>query len=205
MKTNSYEKNKETKEREILSWFLANKTNPYSDYKTEKCTRPDFVLHGNNGEIVGVEIIRLTTQRDENLSAISHETFGKGLTGTEIKAHARKYHKTFADSFEYYDFNSVAGIGSGICSINKIKNHFADELLKKYNKYQKEIKCFDSFIILADASSGPGILITDLYDINNIVERVKEKCPAISGVSIAIVWDNCSEGIYEREVTMFSL
>lgn len=179
--------------KELISLYNFIKCNSkYAGYKFRKELRPDFILV-NDKEKVGVEITELTTQSDKIMDVIMKECSNKGLSEDQIRGQMKKRHGNEADNFDLTMFNDKMAIGGPIKNIAKIKNDFAEQILKKYNKYKNSICNFDDFIILCDARLGMEIICKG--DAEEIFNLIKCNCK-IKGVTVSIIYmDNNSDNI----------
>lgn len=149
-----------------------------------KETRPDFILSG--AKRIGIEVTELTTPFDSIQEAICKANFGQGKTANEIHASALQKHGQKANTYTYQTICGSAVIGSGLQDINANKDIYRDEIIKKWNLYANMIPQFDQFIILCDGRSPIGI--TSHWDADDIMDRVRDKCPDIKNCTVCILY-----------------
>ena len=187
------EHEKERKERASLFYYLKNKEHHYHNYKIEKRTRPDFCLLGE--DIIGVEVVRLTTDESMILASIAKENFGLHRKAEEIKTQAHFHHGAKADNYVYYDFDEFAAVGTQTINVSLVKSHFAGLIVRKYEKYKSVIKDFDRFVILADAQQSHSIELVTEDDVQDVIKAVEERMPDNNSVSTAVIWSDANNQV----------
>jgi hypothetical protein len=170
----------------------------YTAYKTAKETRPDFVLTGDSK--IGIEVTEFTTEVDSVLAAIANRNFGQDKTANEIHESARLRHGSKADRYSYRMIAGSASIGAPLTDVRASKCLYADEIIKKYNKYCGVFSDYDEFIVLCDARYS--ISVTELWDSEEVIEMAKDKCSSLCGFTVAILRLN---PLSQPEVDIFNL
>lgn len=192
----SREDQKQRSEYAVLQCFISFNSE-LSDYSIQKETRPDFVLLGK--QRIGIEVTEFTTQADSVLAAICNQNYGKGLSAQEIKSNAITQHGQKAKIYHYHENNGKVMIGSGLQNLGCNREIYADEIVKKYNKYKDEFQHYDKFIVLCDARWVLGI--TSEWEVNDVIEKAKESCE-MSNFTVCILY---SDELSHRKIATFVL
>ncbi len=180
------EANKERGERAILFHYLqADFSSPFRSYEITKETQPDFILYGE--KTIGVEVVELTTPYDKVLYKISLHNFGENKSSEQIKADAEIEHGEKAKGYTYTDIDGIACIGTQMFNVDERKQHFAEQIAKKYEKYRDKISMFDEFIILCDAQLR--VEMSSEYDLSDVIKFLSTTYSSIHNVSIAFLWN----------------
>ena len=182
----SSDQNKKRQERAILLRYLTSEQPPFSHYRIEKRLHPDFVLIGS--QCIGIEVTQLTTQSHEIMARIANQQFGQGKTAKQIETEAIAEHGNKAKQYSFYDFGTAQAIGSPAIDINSEKKYFAEQIVKKFHKYQEMLSQFDSFYILADGKYS--IALTNSFDVKDVYDAVVEKEPEINRLHVAFLWND---------------
>ena len=194
------EEQKERAERESLFYYLTYPTCEYTEYIIKKQTRPDFVLEGKN--IIGIEVVGLTTQTDQVYYSILKENLGKGKSISEIEAAAKKKHGEKAKVYDYLEIDDSPSILSTTSNTGTIRSHFADLMLHKYQKYENDIPSFDRFIVLGDARRVGQIAVTNICDVEDIFESLRNYSE-MKNVTHTVLWeDNESNSLQVTELRL---
>ena len=159
--------------------------NIYTDFIITKQERPDFILNGNKNEKIGIEVTEFTTERDSVISRISKQNFRKGFSALELKDIAFKTHGSKAKDYEYYDLGNSIAIGTGLINVIDQHKKYADEIIKKFNKYKTSFSLYDKFIVLCNGQHS--MCLSSFDDSASIVSLAKEKEPMISGFTLHIL------------------
>lgn len=165
----------------LLDFFLLHQE--YNTYNIAKETRPDFVLSGDRR--IGIEVTEFTTEVDSVLAAIANRNFGQDKTANEIHESAHLKHGSKADRYSYRMIAGSASIGAPLTDVRANKSIYADEIIKKYNKYCGVFSEYDEFIVLCDARYS--INVTEWCDSKEVIEMAKEKCSSLSGFAVVIL------------------
>lgn len=165
----------------LLSFLSLNKE--FSDYSIQKEIRPDFVLSGS--KCIGVEVTEFTTQTDSVLAAICNENFGKGLSANDINSSAIQRHGQKAKNYDYHEINGTVSIGAGLQDVSRNKEIYAEEIIKKHQKYKTEFHRYDQFIILCDARMVIGVISE--WDAKDVIDIAKNQCN-MSNCTVCILY-----------------
>ncbi len=145
---------KERIERVSLYHFLI--AAKISDCFIEKTKRPDFIINLDN-KIIGVEVTKLTTKKDEIMSKISNLVSGKKLTPIEMKNEAKRKFKYDYNKYEYYSYEGHSAISSGLSDTRFYLEKYVEIIDNKILKYERDANRFDKLLILCDGIESAGI------------------------------------------------
>jgi len=84
-------------------------------------------------------------------------------------------------------------------SLDDNNKTYAQQIVRKYEKFEEDISQYSAFIILCDASKRP--LISNHDEILTIRDYALEQKHEMKGVSVAIVWS--SDGCVHTEMFTF--
>ena len=192
------EKQKERTERAVLFHYIEYGHPEYREYTIEKAVRPDFILCGASKRI-GIEVVRLTTPKDQVLKSIATDSYGRGYSIEETKENAIKKHGGKAKVYKYFSINGSNVIATDIIDVNEQKKVFAELIVDKYRKYASMLHSFDKFIILCDAQQC--ISINAKEDVHDVLECVGQLIPAITGLSVVLLYEANNETmVYEAKL-----
>lgn len=102
-----------------------------------------------------------------------------------MESSMRKHRK--ANKYYYWDVDGHAVVGSGLFDVDQRHRLFAELLYGKYKKYRNFIKEYDHFIILGDAQQSKTIEVTNQYDVDGVIQYLRNNHPDICGVTAAII------------------
>ena len=121
------------------------------------------------------------------------------MSAQEIKSNAITQHGQKAKIYHYHENNGKVMIGSGLQNLGCNREIYADEIVKKYNKYKDEFQHYDKFIVLCDARWVLGI--TSEWEVNDVIEKAKEGCE-MSNFTVCILY---SDELSHRKIATFVL
>lgn len=191
-KTVTYEVKKRVKEYGILFAFFSI-FSEYKSFRIEAKTNPDFILYDNDTPY-GIEITELTDPSDKILTRILDESTDDSCIEDIINAAINK-HGLKAKIYKYFRINGVLSIASPLIDIIARKENFANQILRKYKKYQDMISEFNEFIILCDARLGIELDKSD--DIEEIYDIIDSKMLLNKVCVVVLYTDDSGNLMYE--------
>lgn len=187
MRSEDREAYKELHERRDLLLCLLCAPMQYRDLEIIKRTRPDFILSGDKK--IGVEVTELITEYDKKVFALPRYIEKRGLDSKEaIQEYIRQYHRSIADRVEIVPGIVKPMISSGMHCLTPNRQHFAEEIKRKYDMYKDTINEYDEFIILGNANTGAGIDISSQEEVQEVIDYLLKICPDIINITTIISW-----------------
>lgn len=154
------------------------------DWAIQKKERPDFVL-ANQDRKIGIEVTQFTLDVSSIVAKISRKFFGQNKRIDEIKEYASEHHKSYEGKLNFYEEDGVNAISIPIVDTIEVKHGYADQIIKKYEKYCDQMNHYHEFIVLCDARSA--MCVKNKEDIEEIVGMTKEKCKEITGFTLCVL------------------
>lgn len=164
-------------------------------FTIDKLTCPDFVLENEKMKI-GVEVTELCMESVKIIGKIVDESFGKKMPVEVLKDNAIRKHGKKAESYIYSSFLEYNCVGTNTYDIFEYKKKFAENIITKFKKYEKEAVKYDDMIILCAHYEN---IITDRKDAIEVLNFI-DYFP-INKMTVIIIYKNNNNEInaYEKE------
>ena len=133
----SIEKEKERKERNAIKMLSLFKYH-LKQFTINKLTRPDFVLEKGQTKI-GIEVTELCIESVKVIGKIAEEFFNKKIPVEQLRDNAIRKHGKKAETFIYSSVLDHNYVGTKTFDVFEFKKKFAENIIKKFKKYEKEV------------------------------------------------------------------
>ena len=190
----SNEQEKERKERYAIMMQSLFKDH-LKQFTINKLTRPDFVLENGQTKI-GIEVTELCIENVKVIGKIAGEFFNKKIPVEQLRDNAIRKHGKKAETFIYSSVLDHNFVETNTYDVFKFKKKFAENIIKKFKKYEKEAIKYNEMIILCVHKENIIIDDKDAKEVLNLISYFPEN--KISAVIIYINRNN-EISIYEEE------
>lgn len=190
----SNEQEKERKERYAIMMLSLFKDH-LKQFTINKLTRPDFILENGQTKI-GIEVTELCIESVKVIGKIAEEFFNKKTPVEQLRDNAIRKHGKKAERFIYSSVLDHNYVGTNTYDVFEFKKKFAENIIKKFKKYEKEAIEYNEMIILCVHNEN---IITDDKDAKEVLNLISYFPENKITTVIIYINENNEISMYEEE------